>query len=143
MEASVLMVIGLAILLVGSICFAYRLYEIVQIDARSRGFKHPKTWGLFSISSNNGSGLLLYLIKRRKYPIIELSKEDMERIEKGKKAISAHICCNGSNFDCCVNYFKIRKIFFKSLLYFFGYNALKNQRLFLLKDLIFLVFNRT
>lgn len=90
MEASVLMVIGLAILLVGSICFAHRLYEIVQIDARSRGFKHPKTWGLFSISSNNGSGLL-YLIKRRKYPIIELSKEDMERIEKGKKAISAAI----------------------------------------------------
>ena len=91
MEASVLMVIGLAILLVGSICFAHRLYEIVQIDARSRGFKHPKTWGLCSISSNNGSGLLLYLIKRRKYPIIELSKEDMERIEKGKKAISAAI----------------------------------------------------
>lgn len=89
MEASVLMVIGLAILLVGSICFAHRLYEIVQIDAR--GFRHPKTWGLFSISSNNGSGLLLYLIKRRKYPIIELSKEDMERIEKGKKAISAAI----------------------------------------------------
>ena len=91
MEASVLMVIGLAILLVGSICFEHRLYEIVQIDARSRGFRHPKTWGLCSISSNNGSGLLLYLIKRRKYPIIELSKEDMERIEKGKKAISAAI----------------------------------------------------
>ena len=91
MEASVLMVIGLAILLVGSICFAHTLYEIVQIDARARGFRHPKTWGLFSISSNNGSGLLLYLIKRRKYPIIELSKEDMERIEKGKKAISAAI----------------------------------------------------
>ena len=91
MEASVLMVIGLAILLVGSICFAHRLYEIVQIDARARGFRHPKTWGLFSISSNNISGLLLYLIKRRKYPIIELSKEDAERIEKGKKAISAAI----------------------------------------------------
>lgn len=91
MEASVLMMIGLAILLVGSIYFAHRLYEIVQIDARARGFRHPKTWGLFSISSNNGSGLLLYLIKRRKYPIIELSKEDMERIEKGKKAISAAI----------------------------------------------------
>lgn len=91
MKESVLIIIGAAILLVGSICFAYRLYEIVQIDARSRGFKHPKTWGLFSISSNNGSGLLLYLIKRRKYPIIELSKEDMERIEKSKKAISAAI----------------------------------------------------
>lgn len=91
MEASVLMMIGLAILLVGSICFAHRLYEIVQIDARARGFRHPKTWGLFSISSNNGSGLLLYLIRRRKYPIIELSKEDAKRIEKCKKAISAAI----------------------------------------------------
>lgn len=91
MKANVLIMIGAAIMLVGAICFAYRLYEIVQIDARSRGFKHPKTWGLCSISSNNGSGLLLYLIKRRKYPIIELSKEDMERIEKSKKAISAAI----------------------------------------------------
>ena len=91
MKANVLIMIGAAIMFVGSICFAYRLYEIVQIDARSRGFKHPKTWGLCSISSNNGSGLLLYLIKRRKYPIIELSKEDMERIEKSKKAISAAI----------------------------------------------------
>lgn len=113
MKESVLIIIGAAILLVGSICFAYRLYEIVQIDARSRGFKHPKTWGLFSISSNNGSGLLLYLIKRRKYPIIELSKEDMERIEKSKKSHQRcnHICCSGSNFDRCVNYFKIRKPF--------------------------------
>ena len=91
MKANVLIMIGAAIMLVGAICFAYRLYEIVQIDARSRGFKHPKTCGLCSISSNNGSGLLLYLIKRRKYPIIELSKEDMERIEKSKKAISAAI----------------------------------------------------
>lgn len=91
MKESVLIIIGAAILLVGSICFAYRLYEIVQVDARSRGFKHPKTWGLCSILSNNNSGLLLYLIKRRKYPIIELSKEDMERIEKSKKAISAAI----------------------------------------------------
>lgn len=91
MKESVLIIIGAAILLVGSICFAHRLYEIVQIDARARGFRHPKTWGLFSILSNNNSGLLLYLIKRRKYPIIELSKEDMERIEKSKKAISAAI----------------------------------------------------
>lgn len=91
MKESVLIIIGAAILLVGSICFAHRLYEIVQIDARARGFRHPKTWGLCSILSNNNSGLLLYLIKRRKYPIIELSKEDMERIEKSKKAISAAI----------------------------------------------------
>lgn len=90
MKASVLIMIGAAIMLVEAICFAYRLYEIVQIDARARRFRHPKTWGLFSISSNNGSGLL-YLIKRRKYPISELSKEDMERIEKSEKAISAAI----------------------------------------------------
>lgn len=86
-ETKRFIMIGAAIMLVGAICFAYRLYEIVQTDARSRGFKHPKTWGLCSISSNNGSGLLLYLIKRRKYLISELSK----RIEKSKKAISAAI----------------------------------------------------
>lgn len=79
-ETKRFIMIGAAIMLVGAICFAYRLYEIVQTDARSRGFKHPKTWGLCSISSNNGSGLLLYLIS-------ELSK----RIEKSKKAISAAI----------------------------------------------------
>lgn len=91
MKASILIMIGAAIMLVGAICFAHRLYEIVQIDARARGFRHPKTWGLFSASSNNSSGLLLYLIKRRKYPVMELSKEDAKRIEKCKKAISAAI----------------------------------------------------
>ncbi|MGO4954621.1 hypothetical protein [Ligilactobacillus ruminis] len=90
-ESKRFIMIGAAIMLVGAICFAYRLYEIVQTDARSRGFKHPKTWEPCSILSNNNSGLLLYLIKRRKYPISELSKEDMERIEKSKKAISAAI----------------------------------------------------
>ena len=91
MKASILIMIGAAIMLVGAICFAHRLYEIVQIDAKSRGFKHPKTWGLFASSSNNSSGLLLYLIKRRKYPVMELSKEDAKRIEKCKKASSAAI----------------------------------------------------
>ncbi|MCI5768349.1 hypothetical protein ACTQ44_07025 [Ligilactobacillus ruminis] len=83
-ESKRFIMIGAAIMLVGAICFAYRLYEIVQTDARSRGFKHPKTWEPCSILSNNNSGLLLY-------PISELSKEDMERIEKSKKAISAAI----------------------------------------------------
>lgn len=63
MKANVLIMIGAAIMLVGAICFAYRLYEIVQIDARSRGFKHPKTWKELK-RAKKPSALQLYLLQR-------------------------------------------------------------------------------
>lgn len=76
-----------AITLVGVVCLSYQVYQIIKIDAKARGLKHPKFWGIFSMSNNNGGGLILYLIGRRKYPIINMSDADKANISKRKKAI--------------------------------------------------------
>ncbi len=55
--------------LLGVLSLMYQIFKIVVLDAESRGLKHPKFWGIFSLGGNNGSGgLLLYLIGRNKYP---------------------------------------------------------------------------
>ena len=63
-------------------CVSY--IQMTELDARSRGFKHPKLWGLFASGRQNGEGILLYLIGRRKYPsaMTEAQKSDMEKYKK-------------------------------------------------------------
>lgn len=79
-------VIFLAIALVGAFETVYQIYRMTVIDAIARGLKHPKLWGIFTMNGNNSSGLLMYLIGRRKYPIINMTDTDMENIEKRKKS---------------------------------------------------------
>lgn len=86
MKSEILMVIFLAILFVGAINVVYQVYRITVLDATARGLKHPKLWGLVAMNGNNSSGLLLYLIGRRNYPILSMSKLDRKTIEKRKKA---------------------------------------------------------
>ena len=62
MKANVLIMIGAAIMLVGAICFAYRLYEIVQIDIRLSNFQ-KKTWKELK-RAKKPSALQLYLLQR-------------------------------------------------------------------------------
>ena len=66
---SILAIICAAIALVGGIETVYQIYQLTVIDATIRGLKHPKLWGLLASNGNNSSGLLLYLIGRRNYPI--------------------------------------------------------------------------
>lgn len=77
----------IAIALVGGVCVSYQIYQIVKIDAKARGLKYPKFWGIFAMSNNNGGGLIPYLIGRRRYPIIGLSNTEKSMISKRKKAI--------------------------------------------------------
>lgn len=77
---------GVAAVIVGSVFTAYQLYKLVEIDAESRGLKHPRLWGAFSLAGNNSSGLLLYLIGRRKYPVLSLSREQQEGKSRRKKS---------------------------------------------------------
>lgn len=65
----VLAVICGAVALVGAFCVVFQIYHMTVIDATARGLKHPKFWGVFTMSGNNSSGLLMYLIGRRKYPM--------------------------------------------------------------------------
>lgn len=83
---TVMTILG-AIALVGATCLSYQIYQLVKIDAKARGLKHPKFWGVFAMSNNNGGGLIPYLIGRRRYPIIEMSDTDRSQISKSKKAV--------------------------------------------------------
>lgn len=78
-----------AIALVGAICTAWQIYQMTVLDAKARGLKHPKFWGFCAMNGNNSSGLILYLIGRRKYPVQNMSIEDQEMIETRKKAAGA------------------------------------------------------
>lgn len=80
------LMIFLAIALVGALETVYQIYRMTVIDAAARGLKHPKLWGLFAMNGNNSSGLLMYLVGRRKYPIIRMTESDMKNIEKRKKS---------------------------------------------------------
>ncbi len=82
----VLAVICGAVALVGAFCVVFQIYQMTVIDATARGLKHPKFWGVFTMNGNNSSGLLMYLIGRRKYPIINMSENDAKELEKRKKS---------------------------------------------------------
>lgn len=76
-----------SITFVGITFIMVQVYFMIVIDAKARGLKHPKFWALFAMSGNNSSGLITYLIGRKKYPIINISKENAEELEKRKKSI--------------------------------------------------------
>ncbi len=78
---------GAAAVIVGSFFSMYQLYRLVQVDAECRGLKHPKLWGAFAVSGNNSSGLLLYLVGRRKYPVLSMSEEQQQFMNRYKKRI--------------------------------------------------------
>lgn len=83
--------VGAAIVIVGGVFAVCQLFQIVKTDATCRGLKYPKLWGLFAMSGNNQSGLVLYLIGRRKYPIISMTDEQKSLIECCKKKIGVGI----------------------------------------------------
>lgn len=70
--------------LLGASTLAYQVFKMTELDAKSRGFKHPKAWGFFALGGNNSSGLLLYLIGRKKY-LSHMSDPDKQIIESRKK----------------------------------------------------------
>lgn len=83
---SILAIICVAIALVGGIETVYQIYQLTVIDATIRGLKHPKLWGLLASNGNNSSGLLLYLIGRRNYPIHSIDDKQVLLMNKRKKA---------------------------------------------------------
>lgn len=94
--------VGAAALIVGSFSCVYQLYRLVQVDAECRGLKHPKLWGLFAVTGNGQSGLILYLIGRRKYPILSMSEEQRELIERRKKRFGAGLLFLAAGAIVCV-----------------------------------------
>ncbi|MFL0252963.1 hypothetical protein ACJDT4_21375 [Clostridium neuense] len=79
------LIVSIFVIILGASTLEYQVYKMTELDARSRGLKHPKFWAFFSLSGQNGSGgLLLYLIGRRKYPS-SMSENDRLVMEARKK----------------------------------------------------------
>ena len=74
-----------AVAIVGAMETIYQIYQVTVIDAAARGLKHPKLWGLLAANGNNSSGLLLYLIGRRNYPVNSMDSRQVVVMEKRKK----------------------------------------------------------
>ncbi len=78
----------LPVFLVGLICAVCALTKLLYLDAISREIKNPRLWTAIGVGGNNGSGLLLYLVHRKNYPIKkELSESDRSKYLKFKKTI--------------------------------------------------------
>ena len=88
----VLAVICGAVALVGAFCVVFQIYHMTVIDATARGLKHPKFWGVFTMSGNNSSGLLLYFIGRRNYPINSIDSNQKTKMIQRKKAAGISLC---------------------------------------------------
>ena len=82
----VLAVIFGAVAVVGGVETTYQIYKLTVLDAVARGLKHPKLWGVLATNGNNSSGLLLYLIQRRKYPLNSMDSEQLQIMDKRKKS---------------------------------------------------------
>lgn len=93
---------GAAALIVGSFFCVYQLYRLVQVDAECRGLKHPRLWGLFAASGNGQSGLILYLIGRRKYPILSMSEAQKALIGTRKKRFGVGLLFLAAGAIVCV-----------------------------------------
>ena len=81
----ILLAIFIAIYLIGVITIVYQIYKITIIDAKARNIKHPKLMGLLATSGKSSEGLIIYLLNRKKYPIKQISDNELNEINRRKK----------------------------------------------------------
>ncbi|MGF3113886.1 hypothetical protein ACQV2R_00655 [Facklamia sp. P12937] len=89
-----IIVIVATIALASGSLLAYFIYKMTIIDAKARGLKHPKFWGIFNIAGNNSSNILLYLIGRRKFPKDKLTSYDQLLMKQYKRETSISLICH-------------------------------------------------
>lgn len=78
--------------LLGAVTLGYQVFQLVILDAKSRGLKHPKFWGIFSLGGNNGGGgLVLYLIGRNRFPS-HMTDADRKISDSRKKKSALSLC---------------------------------------------------
>lgn len=101
----VLAVIFGAVAVVGGAETVYQIYKLTALDAAARRLEHPKLWGLLAANGNNSSGLLLYLMQRRNYPLKSTDGERLQLMEKRKKSAGiglAFMAVGAIGFVLCV-----------------------------------------
>ena len=70
--------------LIGMVLTVVHVYRFTVTDARSRGMENPKAMGILAASGQRGGGMLLYLLKRKKYPVISISAEEKKLLRQCK-----------------------------------------------------------
>ena len=65
MNEMMMQLLCVGIIVLTSFCLFYYTYQLVLIDAKSRDIARPKLWSTLASAGQNGSGLILYLFKRR------------------------------------------------------------------------------
>lgn len=104
-----LMTISGAVTFVGGVMLAYNIYQMTIIDAEARGIQKPKAWGLLNAAGNNGNAfILLYLIRRRQFPVKSLPKDKKIALNLYKKkalvAMGFHLIAGLVFAICLINY---------------------------------------
>lgn len=94
--------LGAAAVLVGSFFCVYQIYRLVQVDAECRGLKRPRLWGLLAASGSGQTGLLLYLVGRRKYPVLSMSKEQRDCMGRRKRRFGVGLLFLAGGAVACV-----------------------------------------
>ncbi len=90
-QISAVLLICFAAIVVGTFDIGFQLFQIASLDAKARGFRHPKLLGFLAMGGDHSSGLLMYFILRRKHPVLNMSKEASKEIESRKKRAGAGI----------------------------------------------------
>lgn len=78
--------------LIGLVLTICQVYRFTVIDAKTRGMSNPKAMGLLTTSGQGGGGMLLYLIKRKKYPVQSVSSQEKKSLRQGKIAAGIGVC---------------------------------------------------
>ena len=102
MQYIVIAAVGAAAVIAGSFFTMRQLYRLVRLDAECRGLKRPRLWGTFSLAGNNGSGLLVYLIGRRRYPIVSESAEQKALKDRYRKRAGVSLAFQAAGAIICV-----------------------------------------
>ncbi len=77
--------------LIGLVLTICQVYRFTVIDAKTRGMKNPKAMGLLA-TSGQGGGMLLYLIKRKQYPVSSVSMTQKKALKQSKTAACIGVC---------------------------------------------------
>lgn len=66
---------------------AYYMYQLLVLDAKSRGLARPKLWAIIGAGGGRGEGLLFYLFKRKNFSG-EMTEKDQQKSRQLKKRMN-------------------------------------------------------
>ncbi len=93
MEIKWYLVVAVFGLILGAVSLSIQMYTLVKLDAESRGMEKPKWWGALTLAGSNSSGLLMYLLLRKKDIIPDGKYKEQILACKKKAGVSLAFIC--------------------------------------------------